>query len=107
MVRRLGFIIADQVPPNAAEEPAHADDVARIPWLLRLEWAHVHDVQPQRVGAVVADDIVGIRDVAAALGHLEAARVDEDLRIRLEPESLLRLLDVLLANAPAFEARAG
>ena len=56
--------------PDALEEAPHPFDPARLPGLHLLERAHEHLVDAQRVGAVVAHDVVGVDDVAARLAHL-------------------------------------
>ena len=45
-------------------------DGARVPGLGQLELAHEHLVEAHHVGAVVADDVVGVDAVHLGLGHL-------------------------------------
>ena len=59
------------------------------------------------IGAVVANDLVGVDDVAAALGHLEAAGVDRDRGIALEDVIRAGLVRLLLRNTPADQLLAG
>ncbi len=47
----------------------------------RFEWSHEHLIQPQRVGAIIADDIVGVHHVAAALAHLLRASFNANGRV--------------------------
>ena len=77
--RRVAAVVgvgAGDEPPHAVQEPVHALDAARVPRLHLLERAHEHLVEPERVGAVPRDDLVGVDDVAAALAHLVGARLD-------------------------------
>ena len=56
--------------PDALQEPVHALDGARVPGLGQLELAHEHLVEAHHVGAVVADDVVGVDAVQLGLRHL-------------------------------------
>mmetsp|Transcript_27935 Transcript_27935/g.65200 ORF Transcript_27935/g.65200 Transcript_27935/m.65200 type:complete len:334 (-) Transcript_27935:1805-2806(-) len=57
---------------DAVLEAYHAGDLLRLPRLDRFQRAHEHLVEAHRVGAVEVDDVVGVDDVAARLGHLLA-----------------------------------
>ena len=61
-------LATDRVDPVA--EADDALDLRRLPRLHRLERAHEHLVEAQRVGAVLPHDVVGVDDVAARLRHL-------------------------------------
>ena len=50
-----------------------------LPLLVLLGRAHEEDVEPQRVGAVALDELVGRDDVALRLRHLRAVAVDHPL----------------------------
>ena len=50
----------------------------------------------------------GFDDVAAALAHLEAARIDRDRGIRLQHDSRCRVFStIVLVDAPADQLLAG
>ena len=109
LARRLGVGHAGALPPSSAslpaikppdpvQEPVRALDAARVPRLHLLERPHEHLVEPERVGAVARDDLVGIHDVAAALAHLVGARLDRDLGVVAQHEPVALLLDELLGH---------
>jgi len=56
-------------PPYATQEPVASLYGARIPRLGQFELPHEHFIEPQRIGAVGADHIVGIHAVQLALRH--------------------------------------
>ena len=79
--------------PDALDEAVHALDGARIPRLGQLELAHEQLVQAQHVGAVVADDVVGVDAVHLRLRHL----LDADLQLlagRLQERLVTAQLDL-------------
>ena len=55
--------------PDAAEEPERAFEAGVGPLDFLLRRRDEHHVQPQRVGAELADHVVRIDDVALRLGH--------------------------------------
>ena len=81
----LLILLHDQ-PPDAGEEAVNAFDALRAPGLHLFQRAHEHFVKPQRIGAVLRDDVVRVDHVAARLGHLlpvlaeDQALVDQLLR---------------------------
>ena len=101
------LLVPDQVAPHRIEKPEHADDVPSVPRLLRFQRPHVHLVQPEAVGPIVPDDLVGVDDVPPALAHLEAARVDGDLRVGAKHVALAALLDHLLFHRVGNHLLAG
>ena len=61
---------------------------------LGFERAHVHLIEAEGVGAVVADDLVGIDDVAAALAHFETAGVDADFGVGFQDDIRRRIFQL-------------
>ena len=93
---RLAGLLVDHVAPEPLQEPVDADDVAGVPGPARVERAHEHLVEPQRVGAVVAVDVVGRDRVLQALAHLAVLALhldvaDEEATVTFDD---LRRLDV-------------
>ena len=64
-----GFLV-DHVAPQPLQKAVHPDDVAGLPRTRRIERAHRHLVQAQRVGAVALADVVGRDGILQALAHL-------------------------------------
>ena len=71
------WAILDEQAPGALQEAVHALDVVHRPGLVALQRAHEHLVKTQRVGPVLAHDLVGVYDVAARLGHLLAVFAED------------------------------
>ena len=88
---RLAGLLVDEVAPQPLQEPVHADDVGGAPRPLLVERAHEHLVEAQRVGAVVAVDVVGRDRVAQALAHLAELARD---RLALEEVLAVAFLDL-------------
>ena len=85
------------MPPDAVEEitdPAHA---LHAPGLGRFERAHAHLIEAERIGPVVADHVVGVHDIPAALAHLVRPAGQLDLA-PLEEDLALSFLDLLVAQ---------
>ena len=61
---------------RALQEAVAAGDAVGLPRGAVLERAHEHLVEAHGVGAELLDDVVGVDDVAAALGHLVPLHVD-------------------------------
>mmetsp|Transcript_41348 Transcript_41348/g.109688 ORF Transcript_41348/g.109688 Transcript_41348/m.109688 type:complete len:644 (+) Transcript_41348:689-2620(+) len=74
---------------DALLEAHDARDLLGLPRLDRLERAHEHLVEPHRIRAVRLDNVVGVDDVAARLGHLLAVGAEDHA---LVDELLERLL---------------
>ena len=55
--------------PDATKESHHAADAARRPCATLIPRAHEHQEEAHRVGAVSADELVGVLHVAARLRH--------------------------------------
>jgi len=66
------------LPPDFVEEAVEPDDALRVPRLGLLEFADEHLEEPGDVGAVVADDLVWVDDVAARLRHLLAVLAHDE-----------------------------
>ena len=63
-------VAVEEQPPEPAQELMHAVDAVRIPRLVLFERAEEHLVHPQRIGPVIADDVVGVDDVVHRFRHL-------------------------------------
>ena len=87
----LAGLLVDDVAPQPLQEAVHADDVAGLPRARRVERAHEHLVEPQRVGAVVVVDVVGRDGVLQALAHLAALARD---RLAVVEEAAVALVDL-------------
>ena len=74
----LSAVGVDDHPPGPAQEPVNALDALHAPGLDGLQRAHEHLVEPQAVGAILGDDVVGVDHVAPALGHLVGPGVDAE-----------------------------
>ena len=88
----LALLVHEQAP-HAAEKAIDAFHALGAPGLHHLQRAHEHLVEPERVGAVLDQDIVGVNDVAARLGHLLAVFAEDQALVN-EPEKGLRCGDV-------------
>ena len=64
--------------PNASEKPIDAFNAFRAPGFRLFERTHEHFVEPQRIGAVVRDDVVGVDHIAAALRHFLIVRAEDE-----------------------------
>ena len=92
---RLSGPLVDRESPCPLQETEDPDDVAGVPGLRRLERAHVHLVEPEGVGAVLGDHVVGVDDVAERLRHL-GDDLDDRLAGRgLDEAALAALLDLI------------
>jgi len=69
-VTKLASSIVYDEAPGATEEFIDAADGLRIPGLYLLKRAHEHFIHPKRVGSILADDVVGVNDIASRLRHL-------------------------------------
>ena len=87
--------VVDHEPPAAVEKPADTTDAGGAPGLRRLERAHEHLVEAERVGAELLHHGVGVDDVAAGLRHLVGPALDADLRPVAEDEVLPLLLHLI------------
>ena len=63
-------VLVDHGAPEPLQEAEHADHVACFPRSARIEGAHRHLVQPQRVRAIGVVHLVGRHGIAQALAHL-------------------------------------
>ena len=77
---------------------------ARAPRLDLLQRPHKHLVEAEAVGAVLLHHVVGVDDVAAALGHLVRPRLDPHGRVGLQHEAVALLLDLRFGHAHALDA---
>lgn len=66
----VGEVFVGDHPPGAGEEAVDPFDAVHLPGFGGIERAHEHFVEAERIGAVLLDDVIGIDDVAAGLGHL-------------------------------------
>ena len=62
--------LVDDVAPHSLQEAVDADDVLALPWSRRIQRTHGHQVQAQRVGAVLGAHVVGVDSILQALAHL-------------------------------------
>ena len=67
-----GLVLFGEQPPGALGEPHDAGESRIAEVAAHLPVAAEQEVHPQVVGAVARDVLVGVDDVAAALGHLRA-----------------------------------
>ena len=68
-VARLTPVLVDGQRPDPVQEAMDATDPGRAPRSALVPRAHEHQEQPDRVGAVAGDQVVGRDDVAARLAH--------------------------------------
>ena len=86
---RFALFIHEQ-PPDAAEKTIDAFDAFGVPRFDHFQRAHEHLVKPERVGAVFAQNVVGVDDVAARLGHLLPVLAEDDALVDQLEERLRR-----------------
>mmetsp|Transcript_26498 Transcript_26498/g.63294 ORF Transcript_26498/g.63294 Transcript_26498/m.63294 type:complete len:348 (+) Transcript_26498:488-1531(+) len=91
-------------PVQEAEDPLHS---VRVPRLHLLERTHEHEVEAQCVGARGADDVVGVNDVAFALGHLHGPGDHPHLGVSNEDEIVGLLHHLCLHNLVSDERDLG
>ena len=99
---RLGPVIHQA--PHAHEKPEAALEPGIAPFDFLLGRRHEHHIQPQRVGAVLADHVVGIDDVALPLGHDVAVLQHHALREQAR-ERLVEVHQADVAQHAREEAR--
>ncbi len=80
---RRSLELADDTP-QAMEKARRALDARVLPLDVVLGGAYEEDVEPQRVGAVAIQVLVGLHRVALRLGHLGAEAVDHPLRVQAQ-----------------------
>ncbi len=101
----------EREPPDPVEEPGRPLDAGVAPLLVLLGRAHEEDVEPQRVGAVARDRLVGRDDVPLRLRHLRAVAVDhplgEEARERLAEAEQLHVVQHLREEARVEQVQDG
>ena len=88
----LALLVHEQAP-HPAQETINALDAFGAPGLHHLQRPHEHLVEAEGVGAILGENIVGVDDVAARLGHFLAVFA-EDQALVDELEEWLRRGDV-------------
>ena len=85
----LALLVHEQAPHAAQEaiDPFHA---LGVPGLHHLQRAHEHLVEPERIGAILDEDVVRVDDVAARLGHLLAVLAEDQALVDELEERLWR-----------------
>mmetsp|Transcript_31925 Transcript_31925/g.93823 ORF Transcript_31925/g.93823 Transcript_31925/m.93823 type:complete len:419 (-) Transcript_31925:1231-2487(-) len=58
-------------------EAYNSGHLFRLPWLNSLERSHEHLIHAQGVATLIVDNVIGIDNVAAALGHLLAIAAED------------------------------
>ena len=91
-IARLAAVRVEGERPDPVQEAMDAADPGRAPRPALVPRAHEHQEQPDRVGAVARDELVGILDVAARLRHPLAVGA-QDLALVEQPLERLVLLD--------------
>ena len=91
-------------PPDARQEPGAPLEAGVRPLDFVLRGRHEHHVQAQGVGAVLADHVVGVDDVALRLRHRAAVLQHHALREQAR-ERLVVLHHAEVAEHPAEEPR--
>mmetsp|Transcript_66760 Transcript_66760/g.161182 ORF Transcript_66760/g.161182 Transcript_66760/m.161182 type:complete len:863 (-) Transcript_66760:217-2805(-) len=105
-LRRLAALRRGLAQAEGAPLEAHdARDLLRLPRLDCLERSHEHLVEAHRVGAVLLDDVVGVDDVASALGHLLAVGAEDHALVHQLLEGLGVLDQVEVEEHLVPEAR--
>src|SRR5205809_618183 len=98
-IARFATVRIERQCPDAVQEAVHATDPRRAPRTALVPGAHEHQEQPDRVGAVARDELVGILDVATRLAHPLAIGA-EDLPLVAQP-----LERLILGDEPAVRHR--
>ena len=96
--RQRSGLLVDDVAPQALEEAVDPHDVARAPRARRVERPHRHLVEPERVRAVLAKDVVRCDHVLQALPDL--AELAEHLVVAQE-EAAVALDDLTRLHVQA------
>ena len=91
-ITRLLAVWVKREGPDAAKEAHHATDAARRPGAALIPRAHEHQEEAHRVGAMLADELVGVLHVAARLRHALAVGA-EDLPLIEEARERLGFTD--------------
>ena len=68
----------DHQSPYTIQEVTYTVDAGRTPRLGRLQRAHEHFIQTQRIGTIFGNNCVWIHDIAASFGHLVRAAINSN-----------------------------